>query len=78
MPICSNCGTEFNKNAKDALMVSQSVEVGVPVEAAALCPECLDGAKVIKLVLKRNLAGQFAYEQFSALEMENRAFGKVG
>ena len=76
MPICSNCGTTFNKSTKDSLSVNQCVEVGLPIEAAALCPECLDGAKVIKLVLKRNLAGQFAYEQFSVLEMENRAFGK--
>ena len=77
MSICSNCGTEFLKSDKDSLLISQSVDVGIPVEAAALCFECLDGAKVIKLVLKRNLAGQFAYEQFSVLEMENRAFGKT-
>ncbi len=47
----------------------------MPIYIAGLCPECLDGAKTIKLVLKRNIAGQFAYEQFSVLEMQSRAFG---
>ena len=49
----------------------------MPIDVVALCPDCLGGAKTIKLVLKRNIAGQYEYEQFSTLEMENRAFGVV-
>lgn len=79
---CSNCGAEFPIDQVDSVAIVQGIESpadsrtpNVSIDIAGICPECLDGAKTIKLVLKRNITGQFAYEQFSVLEMANRAFG---
>ena len=80
--VCSNCGSEFPRNQENSLCMVQGTSDPAhspgtvePLYIAGLCPECLDGARTIKLVLKRNIAGQFAYEQFSVLDMANRAFG---
>jgi len=80
---CSNCGTEFTFLATDSIRVVHGIEsegevATMPIDVVALCPDCLKGAKTLKLVLKRNITGQFEYEQFSVLEMANRAFGAVG
>jgi len=80
---CSNCGSQFDFDQVGSVAVVQGIESDhgadgvqpVSIDIAGLCPDCLEGAKTIKLVLKRNTAGQFAYEQFSVLEMANRAFG---
>jgi hypothetical protein len=80
---CSNCGSEFLIDQLDSVAIVQGIESDqgadgvqpMSIDIAALCPDCVEGAKTIKLVLKRNNAGQFAYEQFSVLEMANRAFG---
>ena len=42
-----------------------------------LCPSCLRGAKTIKIVLTRNKEGAFEYEQYTAIEMTAKAFGKA-
>lgn len=35
-----------------------------------LCNVCLKDTKSIKIVLKRNAAGNFEYEQYTAIEMQ--------
>ena len=67
MHTCSNCSIE----ADTPIVISQG---GVIV--AALCNHCTDGTKTVKIILKRDDAGVFACEQYAALEMINKAFGK--
>lgn len=74
---CSNCAQEFNLASKDAIDVTVGA-VGHLETAAALCPGCTEGVNVLKIVLRRRPDGVFEYEQYSALEMQERAFGKDG
>lgn len=67
---CSNCQTEFTHVA-DSIVVMQGTEV-----IAGLCHECVSGVKKAKVVLVRGTDGTFEYEQYAALEMEQKAFGK--
>lgn len=71
MYTCGNCSTNFDDN-QDALVVTQK---GQPV--AAICPKCTGGVRVAKLVLRRDAEGQFGYDQYTALEMQSKAFGKA-
>jgi len=68
---CGNCGAEFNGRHDDCLVIEQG---GAPV--ASLCSSCVGGTKIIKIILKRDDKGVFACEQYAALEMINKAFGK--
>lgn len=72
MHACDNCNAPFSVN--DGLEVRQGKQT-----VAKVCPNCLSGTRVIKLVLKKPDIGEtFAYDQFSALEMAQKAFGKAG
>jgi hypothetical protein len=68
---CSNCQTQFT-HVVDSVVVMQGTEV-----IACLCPECVSGVKKAKVVLVRGADGTFEYEQYAALEMEQKAFGKM-
>lgn len=70
---CHNCNTEFEDKNSDGLVIMHS---GRP--AAAICPACVSGARVVKLVLRRNDKGAFGYDQYTAIEMVSKAFGKAG
>lgn len=71
---CNNCGAQFGNSttSPSAGLVMKSGEITV----AALCPDCVSGVKKLKLVLERNDVGRLQYDQFSAIEMEKKAFGK--
>ncbi len=73
---CSNCNSEFDGNpgvpAEEGLVIRHG-----EVLVAAICPPCLSGVKTAKLVLKRNDVGRMVYDQYSALEMNQKAFGKT-
>lgn len=77
---CSNCGTKIEPHAMEKIEVlhENSSEPPHGRVAASLCKACLDGTKVIKIVLRRGPDGTFQYDQFTALEMEAKAFGKAG
>jgi DNA-directed RNA polymerase subunit RPC12/RpoP len=70
---CSNCESEFGPGITitDGLVIRQGETV-----VGAVCPECVYGVKTCKVVLKRNPIGRLVYDPYSALEMEQRAFGK--
>lgn len=70
---CSNCNAAFDTgvSTSDGLVIRQG-----EVVVGAVCPDCVSGVKTCKVVLKRNTIGRLVYEQFSALEMEKKAFGK--
>jgi hypothetical protein len=70
---CSNCNRPFLPSQLDGLVVV----LGSPGVAAAICPDCSRDTKVVKIVLRRGSDGRLTYEQYSALEMVNRAFGSV-
>ena len=59
---CSNCGSDFD-SAKGGLLVTQK---GVPV--TSVCDSCLEGSRVVKVVLERGEIGNFRYKQFATLE----------
>lgn len=59
---CSNCNTDFD-STKSGLLVEQKGTI-----VAAVCDGCLEGSRVIKLVLRRGDVGNFGYEQFATLE----------
>lgn len=61
---CDNCKTEFDGTKSGVVTTS----AGRP--ASAVCDGCTTGAKLIKVVLRRGDLGGFAYEQFTAIEME--------
>ncbi len=71
---CSNCGHAFSPSNLDGLVVV----LGSPGVAAAICPDCSRDTRVVKIVLRRGADGQFAYEQYSALETVKKAFGCAG
>lgn len=62
MPACDNCKTEFDPD-KEGLVASSK---GRP--ACAICDACMEGARLIKLVLRRGDLGGFLYEQYSVIE----------
>jgi hypothetical protein len=70
---CSNCNGAFDVGVgvNDGLLIRQG-----EVLVGAICPDCVSGVKTCKVVLKRNDIGRLVYEQYSALEMEKKAFGK--
>ena len=67
---CNNCGNTFT-HVEDSVVIMQGAKV-----VAGLCHECVSGVKKAKVVLVRDGEGVFAYDQFNALEMEKKAFGK--
>jgi len=74
---CGNCGAAFphpDQSGVDGLVVAN----GSNPMAAAVCPACCQGSQVVKIVLRRNDSGRLCYEQYSALEMTRKAFGKAG
>ena len=75
MNTCNNCNGSFGFTdgipAHDGVVVKHG-----EITVAAICPECVSGVKTCKLVLTRNEAGRLVYNQYSALEMEKKAFGK--
>jgi len=70
---CNNCESEFGPGVSitDGLVIRQG-----EVVVGAICPECISGVKTCKVVLKQNEIGRLIYNQYSALEMEQKAFGK--
>lgn len=72
MNTCDNCTMRFDGH-EGLVMVQKGLKV------AELCPACLEGVQVAKLVLKRTGIGTtFVYDQFSPIEMQKKAFGKAG
>jgi len=69
---CGNCAGEFG-DLEEGLIIKQQGK-----QACAICPACLAGTKVVKVILRRDADGRFAYDQYNALEMQAKAFGKVG
>lgn len=69
---CNNCAVDFSSDEEGLLVL----EARNPV--TALCGECLAGVRTCKVVLRRSDDGRFGYEQYSALEMTKKAFGKTG
>lgn len=67
---CNNCQTGFTGTEEDCLITWHGSKT-----ATALCPACCRGVKVAKVVLRRDDAGRFSYDQFTALEMQAKAFG---
>lgn len=67
---CNNCSTEFASDTEGLLLK----EAGTPV--TAVCGGCVSGVKKLKLVVTRQSDGTFTYEQYSALEMVKKTFGK--
>lgn len=67
MTICDNCGTSFDPQDNGFAATARGTL------AAAICGGCCEGARVVKLVLRRNSTGQMAYEQYAAIEMAKRA-----
>jgi len=43
---------------------------------SAICDDCADGAKIIKLILLRDPDGIFSQVQYTVIEMLKKAFGK--
>jgi RNase P subunit RPR2 len=68
---CSNCNTLYNPHDPNTINVMQGDDRLV----AQLCPSCLQGTNVIKIVLRRRPDDNFGYDQFVALEMQAKAFG---
>jgi hypothetical protein len=67
MQKCDNCKTEFDASKEGVVTTSRGRH------AAAICGGCCDGARTVKLVLKKRDVGGFAYEQFQAIEMAKAA-----
>lgn len=59
---CSNCSTDFD-STKEGIVTTQKGAL-----IASICGSCLDGSRVVKLVLRRGDVGNFGYEQFATLE----------
>jgi hypothetical protein len=71
MLTCNNCKGLFNEETDKGLVVRHG-----KVMAAAICPGCVEGVAVAKLVVRRTDTGGFNYEQYAALSMVDKAFGK--
>lgn len=67
---CNNCESDFPSGHEGLVLRA----AGVPV--AGVCGGCVSGVKKAKLVITLQ-DGKFAYDQFSALEMEKKAFEKT-
>ena len=67
MTNCDNCRTPFD-TSKEGFTASYR-----NLTAAAVCGGCCEGARVVKLVLRRSDLGAFSYEQYAAIEMAKRA-----
>ena len=67
MHTCDNCKTEFD-GIKDGLVVMSKGRL-----ASAICGGCVEGARLVKVVLRRGDLGGFSYEQYSAIEMAKPA-----
>jgi len=67
MKTCSNCGS-----TKDPLLVLSQGSMVI----SAICDDCADGAKIIKLILLRDPDGIFSQVQYTVIEMLKKAFGK--
>lgn len=59
---CDNCKTVFDA-AQDGCAVYTAGTL-----ASAICPTCLQGASIFRIVLRRQAAQRFGYEQFSVVE----------
>ena len=60
---CSNCSADFD-STKEGLLVTQKLAI-----VTSICGACLEGGRIVKLVLRRGDVGNFTYEQYSTLEM---------
>lgn len=59
---CSNCGVDFD-STKGGLLVTQKTAI-----VTSVCDDCLEGSRVVKVVLRRGDVGSFGYDQFATLE----------
>ena len=59
---CSNCSADFD-STKEGIVTTQK---GVTI--SSVCGGCLEGSRVVKLVLRRGDIGNFNYDQFATLE----------
>lgn len=62
MQSCNNCSVDFD-SAKEGLVTTEKGRA-----VAAVCGGCLEGGRVVKVVLRRGDVGSFGYEQFATLE----------
>lgn len=60
---CDNCRGTFNDEDQGLVTRSRGRVV------AAICDDCCDNARKVKLVLSRRDVGGFTYEQFAPIEM---------
>ncbi len=62
MQTCSNCQASFDPD-KEGIVTTHKGRA-----ACGICDACMQGAKLIKIVLRRGDVGSFAYEQYSVIE----------
>lgn len=67
MTNCDNCRAPFDANKEGFTASSKGLL------AAAVCGGCCEGARVVKLVLRRSDLGGLSYEQYAAIEMAKGA-----
>ena len=67
MLTCDNCQTPFDAHKEGLTAASRGLT------AAAVCGACCEGARVVKLVLRRSDLGALSYEQYAAIEMAKGA-----
>lgn len=69
---CDNCGARFG-----------SADLGISVVYAgkaisSVCPQCLEGVKLAKIVIERDPTTRtFTYNQYAPLEMVAKVFGRT-
>jgi hypothetical protein len=66
MKTCSNCATDFDDD-KNGVVVTQKTGHTRHL-CAAICEACMEGGRLIKVVLRRGDVGGYDYEQFSVIE----------
>lgn len=67
MQTCDNCRDSFDPEKEGVVATSRGKH------AAGVCGACCEGARAIKLVLRRGDLGGFTYEQYTAIEMAKAA-----
>ena len=66
MHVCDNCKNAFPMGTGLITLHNDMLSSGI-------CDSCLDGARIIKVVLQKGDVGRFDYSQYQAIEMQKAA-----
>ena len=69
---CANCGGSVIESEQGSIVIH---EAGLPI--TAICSGCTDGSLVAKILLRREPGKPFEYDQYSAIEVQQKSMSSA-